>query len=227
MRSGPRPGYRGASTRVQVLERELPLLPIAPGSACRRVVLDPARGPEGAGVTEDAVKILIADDNRLMLEGFRRALEPVRGHRDRRGDALRVREVLALVERRRPDVVALELGLRTRDGRSCLEALGAGASRTSRWSFSRPARRRRSSARRWARGRGRSSPRTSTRSTSRRRSGRPTTGASTTSSRQPPGPTTRCAMPASRRVRSRCSSRSRAGSPTRRSARSCGSPSRP
>jgi len=70
------------------------------------------------------VKILIADDNRLMLEGFRRALEQVRDI-EIAGVTDCGAEVLGLVERRRPDVVALELGLRTRDGRSCLEALRA------------------------------------------------------------------------------------------------------
>ena len=68
------------------------------------------------------MKILIADDNRLMLEGFRRALEKVRDI-EIAGVTDSGAEVLGLVERRRPDVVALELGLRTRDGRSCLEAL--------------------------------------------------------------------------------------------------------
>jgi DNA-binding NarL/FixJ family response regulator len=69
------------------------------------------------------VKILIADDNRLMLEGFRRALESVEDI-EIAGVTHSGGELLSLVERRRPDVVALELGLRTTDGRSCLEALG-------------------------------------------------------------------------------------------------------
>ena len=69
------------------------------------------------------MKILIADDNRLMLEGFRRALESVEDI-EIAGVTHSGGELLALVERRRPDVVALELGLRTADGRSCLEALG-------------------------------------------------------------------------------------------------------
>ena len=69
------------------------------------------------------MKILIADDNRLMLEGFRRALESVEDI-EIAGVTHSGGELLSLVERRRPDVVALELGLRTADGRSCLEALG-------------------------------------------------------------------------------------------------------
>jgi DNA-binding NarL/FixJ family response regulator len=69
------------------------------------------------------VKILIADDNRLMLEGFRRALERVEDI-EIAGVTHSGADLLGLVERRRPEVVALELGLRTADGRSCLEALG-------------------------------------------------------------------------------------------------------
>jgi DNA-binding NarL/FixJ family response regulator len=70
------------------------------------------------------MKILIADDNRLMLDGLRRALDRV--------DDIEVvgathagAEVLSLVERRRPDVVALELGMRTADGDPCLDAVHA------------------------------------------------------------------------------------------------------
>ena len=69
------------------------------------------------------MKILIADDNRLMLEGFRRALDRVEDI-EIAGVTHSGADLLGLVERRRPEVVALELGLRTADGRSCLEALG-------------------------------------------------------------------------------------------------------
>jgi len=68
------------------------------------------------------VKLLIADDNRLMLEGFRRALERVEDI-DVAGATHSGTEVLTMIERRRPDVVALELTLRMPDGRSCLEAV--------------------------------------------------------------------------------------------------------
>jgi DNA-binding NarL/FixJ family response regulator len=68
------------------------------------------------------VRVLIADDNRLMLDGFRRALESV--------DDIEVvgathtgAQVLPLVERRRPELVALELGMQGEDGRSCLSLL--------------------------------------------------------------------------------------------------------
>jgi DNA-binding NarL/FixJ family response regulator len=65
---------------------------------------------------------MIADDNRLMLEGFRRALERV--------DDIEVvgathvgSHVVSLIERRRPEVVALDLGMRDADGESCLDAI--------------------------------------------------------------------------------------------------------
>jgi DNA-binding NarL/FixJ family response regulator len=70
------------------------------------------------------VKVLIADDNRLMLEGFRRALERVEGI-DIVGATHAGAQVVPLVERRRPNVVAMELGLRTAEGESCLDAIQA------------------------------------------------------------------------------------------------------
>jgi DNA-binding NarL/FixJ family response regulator len=66
------------------------------------------------------LKVMIADENRLMLEGFRRALEGVE-------DIMVVAvthsgsELLSLIERRRPEVIALDLAMRAPDGRSCLD----------------------------------------------------------------------------------------------------------
>jgi DNA-binding NarL/FixJ family response regulator len=68
------------------------------------------------------VRVLIADDNRLMLEGVRRALEPVEDI-EIVGATHTGSQVLPLVERRHPDLVALELGMRGADGRRCLELL--------------------------------------------------------------------------------------------------------
>ena len=70
------------------------------------------------------MKVLIADDNRLMLEGFRRALERVEDI-EIVGATHAGEQLLSLVERRRPNVVAMELGLRTADGGSCLDAIRA------------------------------------------------------------------------------------------------------
>ena len=68
------------------------------------------------------MRVLIADDNRLMLEGVRRALEPVEDI-EIVGTTHTGSQVLPLVERRRPDLVALELRMRGADGRRCLELL--------------------------------------------------------------------------------------------------------
>jgi len=70
------------------------------------------------------VRVFIADDNRLILEGFRRALEPVEDI-EIVGATHTGAHVLPLVERRRPELVALELGMRGEDGRSCLDLLSA------------------------------------------------------------------------------------------------------
>ena len=58
------------------------------------------------------MKILIADDNRLMLDGLRRALDRVEDI-DIVGATHAGTQVMGLVERRRPEVVALELRMRT------------------------------------------------------------------------------------------------------------------
>jgi two-component system, NarL family, response regulator DevR len=68
------------------------------------------------------VRVLIADNNRLMLEGLRRALEPVEDI-EIVGATHTGAQVLPLMERRRPEIVALELGMRDDKGRSCLDVL--------------------------------------------------------------------------------------------------------
>ena len=70
------------------------------------------------------MKVLIADDNRLMLEGFRRALEPVEDIQVV-GATHAGGQVIPLIERRRPEVVVIELGMQTADGQSCLDAIVA------------------------------------------------------------------------------------------------------
>lgn len=68
------------------------------------------------------MRVLIGDDNLLVLEGFRRALE--------RNEDIEIAGatesgayLMTLIERRRPDVVALELSLRTASGESCLDVI--------------------------------------------------------------------------------------------------------
>ena len=68
------------------------------------------------------MRVLIADDNRLLLEGIRRALEPVEDI-EIVGATHTGSQVLPLVERRRPNLVAVEYGMRGADGRRCLELL--------------------------------------------------------------------------------------------------------
>jgi DNA-binding NarL/FixJ family response regulator len=67
---------------------------------------------------------MIADPNQLLLEGLRRALEHV--------DDIEVvgathvgSQLVALVERRRPEIVVLDLAMRTDGGQCCLDALRA------------------------------------------------------------------------------------------------------
>lgn len=70
------------------------------------------------------MKVLIADGNRLILEGFRRALD---GFSDIEivGATHSGAELLDLIDRRRPEVVAVDLELRDVNGRNCLDAVVA------------------------------------------------------------------------------------------------------
>jgi two-component system, NarL family, nitrate/nitrite response regulator NarL len=66
------------------------------------------------------VKVMVADDNRLMLEGFRRALESVEDI-----SVVAVThmpsQLVPLIERRRPEILAIDLGMRMPHGESCLD----------------------------------------------------------------------------------------------------------
>jgi DNA-binding NarL/FixJ family response regulator len=70
------------------------------------------------------LRVLIGDDNRLILEGFRRALERVQDIEivgvTHSGD-----HVMSLIERRRPDIVAIDLDLCVTGGQNCLDAVHA------------------------------------------------------------------------------------------------------
>src|ERR1700680_1271450 len=66
-----------------------------------------------------SLKVLIADDHPLMLQAIRRVLE-ASGDIDVVGEARSGEEVLALVERRKPDLVLLDLRMPGLDGLECL-----------------------------------------------------------------------------------------------------------
>jgi DNA-binding NarL/FixJ family response regulator len=68
------------------------------------------------------LKVLIADDHPLVLLGVRRTLE---GNDDIEvaGEAHSGPELLALIERRRPDVVLMDLMMPGVDGPSCIEEI--------------------------------------------------------------------------------------------------------
>jgi DNA-binding NarL/FixJ family response regulator len=73
-----------------------------------------------------SLKVLIADDHPLMLHGIRRALEGSEGI-DVVGEARSGEEVLALVDRRRPDLVLLDLHMPGIGGIECINQLKAGS----------------------------------------------------------------------------------------------------
>jgi DNA-binding NarL/FixJ family response regulator len=68
------------------------------------------------------LKVLIADDHPLMLQGIRRALE-ASDDIDVVGEARSGEEVLALVERRNPDLVLLDLHMPGLGGLECVAEL--------------------------------------------------------------------------------------------------------
>jgi DNA-binding NarL/FixJ family response regulator len=68
------------------------------------------------------MKILIADDHRLMLAGIRRALEGVEGF-EIVGEAYTGSQVLPLVGRTNPDVVLLDIRMPQMDGLTCIELI--------------------------------------------------------------------------------------------------------
>jgi DNA-binding NarL/FixJ family response regulator len=68
------------------------------------------------------MRVLIADDHRLILQSVRRALEEAEGF-DVVGEAHNGGQVLPLVARTKPDVVILDLRMPQVDGLACLEAI--------------------------------------------------------------------------------------------------------
>jgi DNA-binding NarL/FixJ family response regulator len=68
------------------------------------------------------LKVLIADDHPLILQGIRRALDGS-DDMDVIGEARGGEELLALVDRRNPDVVLLDLNMPGKDGIECVAEL--------------------------------------------------------------------------------------------------------
>ncbi|HEX5225261.1 MAG TPA: response regulator transcription factor [Solirubrobacteraceae bacterium] len=68
------------------------------------------------------LKVLIADDHPLILQGIRRALDGS-PDMDVVGEARGGEELLALVDRRNPDVVLLDLNMPGKDGLECVAEL--------------------------------------------------------------------------------------------------------
>jgi DNA-binding NarL/FixJ family response regulator len=71
---------------------------------------------------EPVLKVLVADDHPLILQGLRRALDDC-DDIEVVGEARSGTEVLPLVERRRPDVVLLDLRMPGMDGVACIEEI--------------------------------------------------------------------------------------------------------
>jgi two-component system, NarL family, response regulator LiaR len=68
------------------------------------------------------MKVLIADDHRLVLDGVRRALEQA-GDIEVVGEATNGSQVLPLVRRLNPDVLLLDMRMPQMDGLTCIDQL--------------------------------------------------------------------------------------------------------
>jgi NarL family two-component system response regulator LiaR len=69
------------------------------------------------------VRVLVADDHRLIVNEVRRVLETENEEFEVVGEAANGREALVLVKRHRPDVVLLDLPMPGMDGIECLDVL--------------------------------------------------------------------------------------------------------
>lgn len=78
--------------------------------------------PDPLSPTKSPLRVAIADDHRLMLDGIKRALETAPDIKVV-GEAMSGEEMLALVPRVRPDVVILDLRMPKGDGLSTLSQL--------------------------------------------------------------------------------------------------------
>ena len=68
------------------------------------------------------MKVLLADDHRLTLQGIRRTLEEVEDI-EVVGEAWNGSQVLPLIERTNPDLVLLDLRMPQLDGLACLDRI--------------------------------------------------------------------------------------------------------
>jgi DNA-binding NarL/FixJ family response regulator len=82
----------------------------------------PAQTTDTLSTSRPLLRVAIADDHRLMLDGIKRALETAPDIRVV-GEAMSGEEMLALVPRVRPDVVILDLRMPKGDGLSTLAQL--------------------------------------------------------------------------------------------------------
>ena len=69
-----------------------------------------------------AIRVLVADDHRLMLEGVRRAFDSVEDI-ELVGEAYTGSQVLPMVARTNPDLVLLDLRMPDMNGLACLDAI--------------------------------------------------------------------------------------------------------
>lgn len=74
---------------------------------------------------EQVLKVLVADDHPLIVQGLRRALEAC-DDIEVVGEARSGTEVLPLVQRRNPDIVLLDLRMPEMDGVECIEEIKRG-----------------------------------------------------------------------------------------------------
>jgi DNA-binding NarL/FixJ family response regulator len=85
----------------------------------------PSQTTDTVSTSKPPLRVAIADDHRLMLDGIKRALETAPDIRVV-GEAMSGEEMLALVPRVRPDVVILDLRMPKGDGLSTLAQLRKG-----------------------------------------------------------------------------------------------------
>jgi len=93
------------------------------GSGLSAISSVEAAAPAAEGVRKEyEVRVIIADDHGLMVEGTKRALESAGGF-EVVGEASNGAQVLPLVRRLKPDLVLLDLRMPQMDGLTCLSKI--------------------------------------------------------------------------------------------------------